>query len=84
MPSKNFRFFGIDKKSHCSSPERVLDAGKAPVLSVLYNFKYIAAFKCITIVTDAVLHLSQLAARGLKLEACSLGLDACRLKLESL
>jgi len=28
--------------------------------------------------------IEQLAARGLKLEACSLGLDACRLKLESL
>ena len=28
--------------------------------------------------------IEQLVARGLKLEACSLGLDACRLKLESL
>ena len=28
--------------------------------------------------------IEQLAARGLSLEACSLGLDACRLKLESL
>ena len=28
--------------------------------------------------------IEQLAARGLKLEACSLGLDACRSRLESL
>ena len=28
--------------------------------------------------------IEQLAARGLKLDACSLGLEACRLKLESL
>ena len=57
VPSKFFRFFGINKKSHGAGPELMLDAGQSLVLRFLDNLKHIAALQGITAMAGASFNL---------------------------
>jgi len=83
--NKKGHFFTVELKVTRSnrlkfSPHQIAFHVKHPKNSFILTMHL--ASSCLKLYEGS--EIEQLAARGLKLEACSLGLDACRLKLESL
>jgi hypothetical protein len=66
--NKNKTFFTVELKVTSGNSVRLSVKSLASSVSKLYEGK----------------NIKELAARGLQLDACCLGLDACRLHLESL